>query len=109
MTTKKIDRRSFLHVAALSGGGVAFGLISKDVLAQGPPPAGRGGAPGPGGPGGGRGAAALPKIENYIKIAADGTVTIMAKNPEVGQGVRTMLPMMIADELDVARNRERNG
>ncbi len=101
MTTKKIDRRSFLHVAALSGGGVAFGLISKDVLAQGPPPAGRGGAPGPGGPGGGRGAAALPKVENYIKIAADGTVTIMAKNPEVGQGIRTMLPMLIAEELDV--------
>jgi isoquinoline 1-oxidoreductase subunit beta len=101
MTTKKIDRRSFLHVAALSGGGVAFGLISKDALAQGPPPAGRGGAPGPGGPGGGRGPAPLPKVENYIKIAADGTVTIMAKNPEVGQGVRTMLPMLIADELDV--------
>jgi len=101
MTTKKIDRRSFLHVAALSGGGVAFGLISKDVLAQGPPPAGRGGAPGPGGPGGGRGPAPLPKVENYIKIAADGTVTIMAKNPEVGQGIRTMLPMLIADELDV--------
>jgi isoquinoline 1-oxidoreductase beta subunit len=99
MTTKKIDRRSFLHVAALSGGGVAFGLIGKDALAQAPggaPPAGRGGAPG-----GGRGPAALPKVENYIKIAADGTVTIMAKNPEVGQGVRTMLPMMIAEELDV--------
>jgi len=101
MSTKKIDRRSFLSITALSGGGVAFGLFNRDALAQGPPPAGRGGAPGPGGPGGGRGAAALPKVENYIKIAADGTVTIMAKNPEVGQGVRTMLPMMIADELDV--------
>ncbi len=105
MTTKKIDRRSFLSITALSGGGVAFGLLNRDALAQGPPPAGRGGAPGGGrgaaGGGGFGGPAAPPKVENYIKIAADGTVTIMAKNPEVGQGVRTMLPMLIADELDV--------
>ncbi len=104
MTTKKIDRRSFLRVTALSGGGVAFGLLSANALAQ--QPAGRGGAPpggGRGGAGGGGfgGPAAPPKVENYIKIAADGTVTIMAKNPEVGQGIRTMLPMLIADELDV--------
>ncbi len=102
MTKKKtIDRRSFLRVTALAGGGVAFGLISKDALAQ-QGRGGRGGG-GRGGAGGGGfgGPAAPPKVENYIKIAADGTVTIMAKNPEVGQGVRTMLPMLIADELDV--------
>ncbi len=99
-----IDRRSFLfRVTKLAGGGVAFGLIANDALAQAPQ--GRGGAvpaAGRGGAGGGFGGpAALPKVENYIKITPDGAVTIMAKNPEVGQGIRTMLPMLIAEELDV--------
>lgn len=97
---KNIDRRSFLvRVSALAGGGVAFGLV-QDAFAQAPQ--GRGGAGGGRGAGGGFGGpGAVPKVENYIKITPDGKVTIMAKNPEVGQGVRTMLPMLIADELDV--------
>src|SRR5690348_6964897 len=99
MNNKKIDRRSFLRVTALAGGGVAF---SFNALAQ--PQQGRGGAPpagGRGGGGGGFGAGPAAKVENYIKVNPDNTVTIMAKNPEVGQGVRTMLPMLIAEELDV--------
>ncbi|MEI9812326.1 MAG: molybdopterin cofactor-binding domain-containing protein [Acidobacteriota bacterium] len=93
--TKKIqlDRRSFLRVSSLAGGGIAFGLItmSEADAQQG---AGKGGGKG------GFAAPAGPNPNNYVEITADGTITIVAKNPDTGQGIRTMLPMMIAEELD---------
>jgi len=83
MKKKEIARRSFLQLTALGSGGFMLGLYPKLSLAQ------RGGPP-----------------TNYqplafIRVSADGIVTIIAKNPEIGQGVRTTLPMVIADELDV--------
>ena len=78
-----IGRRSFLKVTALAGGGMLVALYVKTerLSAQfGNDPA--------------------PVPSAYFRIAADGTVTIMAKDPEVGQGVKTMLPMLIAEELD---------
>jgi isoquinoline 1-oxidoreductase beta subunit len=82
---KRIDRRSFLKVTAAGAGGVLIGLyVEPKAAAQA-----RGGPPLP-----------PPDPHTYIKIAGDGAVTIVAKNPEVGQGIKTMLPMLIADELD---------
>jgi len=80
----RINRRSFLRVTAMAGGGMVLSLYLDPFLpAQGQPPA--------------------PPLapSAFVRISADGVVTIMAKNPEVGQGVKTMLPMLIAEELDV--------
>src|SRR5688572_9387017 len=87
MTIAALDRRSFLRVSALAGGGmvVAFHLDAAELFAQGPP--------------GGAGLGFQPNA--FVKIAADGKITIVSKNPEIGQGVKNMLPMIIADELDV--------
>src|SRR5688500_19361056 len=80
----RLDRRAFLQVSAVAGGGLLIGLYAPDVLAQG-----RGGGPG---------SAASLAPNTYITIHPDNTFTIIAKNPETGQGVKTALPMIIADE-----------
>jgi isoquinoline 1-oxidoreductase beta subunit len=79
-----IDRRFFLRVTALAGGGMILSLYFKSAaLGQTLSPAGS------------------SVLNAFIRVTADGAVTIMAKNPELGQGVKTMLPMLIAEELDV--------
>ena len=45
-------------------------------------------------------AAPVVDMNNFVAISPDGTIRIMAKNPEIGQGIKTMLPMLIAEELD---------
>jgi isoquinoline 1-oxidoreductase beta subunit len=92
-TNKTVDRRSFLRVSALAGGGIMLGSYldifgnATEAFAAGT--AGIGGTAGEFSP------------NAYIRITPDNIVTIIGKNPEIGQGVKTMLPMLIADELDV--------
>ena len=86
--TKTLDRRDFLRVSGIAGGGLLIGTTlqfrARDAQAAEPI------------------ADADFAPNAFIKIAADGTITIIAKNPEVGQGVKTSMPQLIAEELDVA-------
>ncbi len=79
--TTTVDRRAFLKVTALSTGGILLASYRKPLKRL-------------------RGAE-LFEPNAYIRIGADGAITIIAKNPEIGQGIKTMLPMLIAEELDV--------
>ena len=83
-----LNRRHFLQLSALAGGGLALSLYDQPLARA------LGGQPGQQRP-----PALSPRA--FIQIDRTGKVTIQAKNPEVGQGVRTMLPMLIAEELDV--------
>src|SRR5918998_1432667 len=87
MTTQSIDRRAFLRVSAIAGGGIALAsyLEPAEALASWMTPK----------------TPAVFAPNAYIRITTDGVITIVAKNPEIGQGVKTMLPMLIAEELDV--------
>jgi isoquinoline 1-oxidoreductase subunit beta len=84
-----VSRRSFLRASVIAGGGMMLAYyiepiekaLAAPALPQFGPPV-----------------TLLPA--SFITIAPDGAITIMAKNPEIGQGVKVMLPMLIAEELD---------
>lgn len=94
IATSSVSRRDFLRVSAIAGGGVLLASYFEPLNALEP-----------------RGALAVdhngmstvadPSLNAFIRITPDGIVTIVGKNPEVGQGIKTMLPMLIAEELDV--------
>ena len=81
-TALNVNRRSFLRVTALAGGGLLLGsyLENAGALEAGALQAGGDFTP-----------------NAFIRITPDGVITIMSKNPEVGQGIKTMLPMVIAE------------
>lgn len=82
-----VSRRDFIRVTSLAGGGFMLSLAV---------------------PTGGLGQVATALDDTakvftpspFIKITPEGIITILAKNPETGQGVRTSLPMIVAEELD---------
>ena len=84
MSTSTISRRNFLKVSSLTGGGIMLGfeLLAKAsssvILAEAP---------------------FSPNA--YLTIDPKGIITLIAPNPEIGQGVKTSIPMLLAEELDV--------
>lgn len=82
LDSPKLSRRTLLRASLAIGGGLSLQAILPLTAHS-------------------AAAAEGASITAFVKIAADGAVTILSKNPEIGQGVRTMLPMIIAEELDV--------
>lgn len=83
-------RREFLTVAMTAAGGLLLGVRSEAAAtrigALRPAPVG---------------------LTAFVEVAPDGTITITAKSPEIGQGVKTSLPMIVAEELDADWSRVR--
>ena len=86
MLRLSLDRRSFLKITTASTGGLLIAFYADPidtVFAQAPPSSQK----------------FVPTA--FVHVSPDNLFTITAKNPEIGQGVKTSLPMLIAEELDV--------
>ena len=82
-TQDTLNRRSFLKVSMLATGALLIGVGCDDPMQANEM----------------RDGTWTPNL--YVRINADGTVTIVSKNPEAGQGVKTAFPMVVAECLEV--------
>ncbi len=85
-----IGRRSFIKTTALTGGGFMLGISWLAACKSGTKEA--------------EAMLTMPKewfdLTGFLKIGENGVVTIMSPNPEIGQNVKTSMPMIVAEELD---------
>ena len=81
---RSIDRRAFLKLTGVATGGLTLAACFND-------------GPGADAP---SGAASDFTPNAFINIGTDGSVLIYSKIPEIGQGIKTSLPMIVAEELD---------
>ncbi len=84
----RFSRRDFLKAGTLLGGGLVIGFVVPGAkrFAQAATPAAAAGK--------------LPQPNAFLRIAPDDSVTVQIAHSEMGQGIWTTLPMLIAEELD---------
>jgi isoquinoline 1-oxidoreductase beta subunit len=82
-----VTRRGFLAASTVAGGGMLLDFSFPTVAPAAAPAA--------------HPAAAGGTLNAYVRITPDDIVTITCKNPEIGQGIKTAFPQIIAEELDV--------
>lgn len=87
-TLEQTSRRNFMKIAAAAGGGLFLGFnwtnstalpVVVDAKSI---------------------AAGSINFNSYLSIGTDNIITIVSPNPEIGQGIKTAFPMVVAEELD---------
>ncbi|UHG92896.1 xanthine dehydrogenase family protein molybdopterin-binding subunit [Spirosoma oryzicola] len=88
-TLSKPSRRNFLKIATAAGGGLLLGFNWSESEAAGSTLVDTT-------------ATAVSGVEfnSYLSISPQGVITIFSPNPEVGQGIKTAFPIVVAEELD---------
>lgn len=100
MKAGAIDRRAFFQAGATAAGGLLVTLWWKGPASAGVAADGAGAAI----------PADVPKgasLGAFVRIEPDGAIVIVSARPEIGQGVKTSIPMLLAEELDVDWERVR--
>ena len=100
MKAGAIDRRAFFQAGATAAGGLLVTLWWKGPASAGVAADGAGAAI----------PADVPKgasLGAFVRIEPDGEFVIVSARPEIGQGVKTSIPMLLAEELDVDWERVR--
>lgn len=87
-TINQTSRRDFMKIAAAAGGGLFLGFNWSDSTAAPVVVDAK------------QIAAGSVKFNSYLSIGTDNIITIVSPNPEIGQGIKTAFPMVVAEELD---------
>jgi len=80
-----MNRRQFLKTAAVAGGSMVIGFNAAGAIAAST-----------------ESSSAAASLNPFVKVSADGTVTVVVKHFEMGQGTSTGLTTLVADEMDLA-------